>query len=296
MIGQVPKGSSRSFPFQVMLPDLVTPFTAFLGSDALTATVWPGDDLPATMTPSASWVDATTSKWSLDFVPLDTMPAIVPPATSAVVIEPGVYRVRVTATRGSAVAELLRDTVEILVTEGAGTAAPVYCTFEDMAAELSWIGQFLNDAEDQTGYREQRARARLWMDGLILRAAPVSGPGSLISRQSWWSWSYSGVDPRNGTGLAIDQVLKGYLDAGGLVLTGPAGSPVVTATACYSIALVLRAQQGLSPEQSKLAGYFARRANAVASQIVAEIVIDTVTPGARPAYAIALGTTNTRYA
>ena len=101
---------------------------------------------------------------------------------------------------------------------------------------------------------------------------------------------------RNGTGLAFDEILRGYLDAGGLVLTGPAGAPVVQACACHAISLVLRGQLGLSAEQRALAGFFARKANAVASQIVAEIVIDPITPGARSAYAISLGTTNARYA
>ena len=54
---------------QVFLPDLVTPSSAYLPSDTLTTTLWPGDDLPALCTPSTSWTDATVAKFSIDFVP-----------------------------------------------------------------------------------------------------------------------------------------------------------------------------------------------------------------------------------
>jgi hypothetical protein len=161
-----------------------------------------------------------------------------------------------------------------------------------MATECGWIGQYLDTDEDQTGFLEQRVKARTWMDGLILYAAPVSGPGSLISRQTWWSWSFSGVDPRNGNGLAVDHVLAGYLADGKLVTTGPQGARIVTATAAYATALVLRAQPGLGPDAAKFAGYFMRRAHAEASQVRAEIDIEGT---GIPAYCINLGTTNSRY-
>lgn len=292
-IGSLPKGAVKSFPLQVMQEDTVTPSTKFLAGDVLAVKVWPGDDLPATCTPAAAWTDAATAKYSVNFVALDTLPAIVPPATTPVVITPGIYRIRATATRNGATVEILRDSIEILATEGAGVAGAVYCTYEDMACELNWIKQFQSDDEDQTGFLEQRVKARQWMDSLILRAAPVSGPGALISRQAWWSWANSGVDPRNGTGLAIDTVLEGYLAANCLMITGARGMHIVTACSCYAIALVLRAQPGFVGEQARLAGYFMRRAQAEASLVVAEVDINGDN---RAEYAISLGTTNTRFA
>jgi hypothetical protein len=281
MLGKVALGTSRSFPLQVMQADGYTPSAAFLATDVLTPIVWPGDDMPAVASPAASWIDATIAAYQVSFGPSDLAPPLLP----------GVYRIRVMARRGSDVVEIYRDSLEVVVTEGAGVTAAAYCTFEDMATECNWIAQFQDDNEDQTGFLEQRVKARNWMDSLILYAAPVTGPGSLISRQTWWSWSYSGVDPRNGTGLAIDQVLAGYLASGCLMLGTPQGSRIVTACACYSLALVLRAQLGLSSEQAKFAGYFMRRAHAEASNARAEIDING---SGQPAYAFTLGTTNSR--
>jgi hypothetical protein len=281
MIGSVTQGTTKSFPFQVFQADLVTPSAAYLASDTLTSVLSPGDDRPALTTPTAAWIDATVASWSLNLVPADTAAATVPP---------GVYRIRVIATRGSAIAELLRDSIEVLPTEGTGTAPAVYGSYNDMQAECNWIGQFA-DGADQSGFAEQRGKARLWLDDLILRAAPVGGQGALISRQSWWSWSYSGLDPRSGTGLAIDTTLAAYLASNCLMTTGPRGQGIITATSCYAIALVLRAQPG--NDNLKLASYFMRRAQAEASMLVCEIDING---SGKPAYAIALGVTNTRYA
>jgi hypothetical protein len=282
MLGQIPLATSRTFPLQVMAPDLVTPSTAFLASDILTAVVWPGDDMPTIATPVASWTDAPTAAYQIAFSSTD----LVPPR------QPGIYRIRATATRGPDTVEIFRDSLEVIVTEGAGVTGAVYCSYEDMTVECNWIQQFQDSEEDQTGFLEQRVRARLWMDGLILYAAPVGQPGGLISRQQWWSWSFSGVDPRSGTGLAIDSVLKGYLDAGGLVIAGPQGARIVNACAAYAIWLVLRAQLGLSPQQSKFAGEMYRRAQSEASMVRAEVCIEG---SDQPAYAINLGSTNTRY-
>jgi hypothetical protein len=281
MIGKIPLATSRTFPLQVMQADGYTPSTAFLASDVLTAAVWPGDDMPTIAMPAARWTDATIAAYQVAFGPTDLIPPLLP----------GIYRIRVRATRGPDTVEIFRDSLEVVVTEGAGVATAAYCTYEDMATECNWIKQFQDDEEDQTGFLEQRVKARNWMDGLILYAAPVTGPGSLISRQTWWSWSYSGVDPRNGTGLAVDQVLAGYLASGCLMRATPQGSRIVTATACYSLALVLRAQLGLSSEQAKFAGYMMRRAHAEASSTVVEIDINA---DGKPEYAFSLGTTNSR--
>jgi hypothetical protein len=284
MIGSVPLGTSRTFPMQVMGPDQVTPSTAYLASDQLIATMWTGDDMAPVSTPEASWLDSTIAAYKIVFVPSDVVPGVV---------APGAYRIRVTATRILDTVEILRDTVEILDVPGLGVALPTYCSFDDMTRECGWIGQYLDDAEDQTGFLEQRAAAREWMDNLIMYAAPVSGMGQLISRESWWSWSYSGVDPRSGTGLALDRVLMGYLADNRLITTGPSGSRIKVACACYALALVLRSQVGLSTDQARFAGYFMRRAMSEASMVRVEIKINDDVD--TPQYAFTLGTTNTRF-
>jgi hypothetical protein len=283
MLGNIARGTSRTFPLRVMAPDMVTPSTAFLPSDQLAARLWSGDDMPLMVTPAARWTNATPPDYELIFGPADIGPTF----------EPGSYRVRVTATRGPNTVEIYRDSLEVTVTEGTGATRAVYCSYEDMARECGWIGQYLDEAEDQTGFVEQRAQAREWMDNLIMYAAPVSGMGQLISRESWWSWSYSGVDPRSGTGLALDRVLMGYLADNKLITTGPSGSKIKVACACYALALVLRSQVGLSTDQARFAGYFMRRAMSEASMVRVEIKINDDVE--TPQYAFTLGTTNTRF-
>src|SRR5206468_1259708 len=165
-----------------------TPATGlFAGTDTIAAKVWQGQDLTALVTPAASWIDANAAQFQVSFNDADT--------TS---LEFATYAIQVWASRSGRTVALLPagSTIEILATPGSTASPAVYCTYQDLEDECNWIGQF-QAANDQTGFAKQRAKARLWMDSLILRAAPVSGPGSLISRQSWWSWAYSGIDPRN---------------------------------------------------------------------------------------------------
>jgi hypothetical protein len=279
---QLERGTSFDFPFQVSNSDGSPAAGLFVAGDPITAKIWQGQDVTALVTPAATWLDAPNAQFQISLNDADS--------TS---LDFATYLIQAWASRAGRTVRLLPvgSTIEIIATPGSGVSRPVYCTYQDMEDECNWIGQFQSD-RDQTGFAAQRAKARLWMDSLILRAAPVSGPGSLISRQSWWSWSYRGVDPRNGTGLAMDTVLKGYLDTNKLVITGPQGSGIVTACACYAIALVLRAQPGLAGNQAKLASYFMGRAQSEASMVIAEIDIDG---SGHPSYAISLGTTNTRF-
>jgi hypothetical protein len=273
MIGQVAQGASATFDFQDFMPDLVTPKSTYLITDTLTAKVWPGDDQLIVATPTASWIDVTVAQWKLAFVPADTATLI-----------PGTYRFRVTATRGSGVVELLSDSVEITAVPGAAAAPAVYCTYEDMAAEVNWLQQFQSETEDQTGFAEQRKKAREWMDGMILRSAPRYGAGQLVSMQGSWNWG-------SGTRLAMDPVMAGYLAADGLMLTTPQGRAIVQACACYAISLVFQSQIG--KENAGMANGFAMKARYIAATIVAEI--DSNDDGVAD-YAIPLSVTNTRYA
>lgn len=270
--------TTRSYPLRIYLKDGVTPSTAFVLTDVLAGELWTGDDRTPAASPAAAW----------DLDPPDYRLTITPADTAGLV--PGTYRVRVTATRGADTVEILRESVELLAVAGTAAPIPVYCTYEDMALHCSWIGQYLDTGEDQTGFAEQRGEARAWLDGLILRAQPRGGGLNLISTQNYWTWN-SGGGGYDGSGLAVDQVMRGYLDAGGLVLTGGNGRQAVRACACYAIALVFGAMP--DPSMQKFAGLFMRKAHSEASTLVVEI--DSDADGVSE-YAIALSSTNTRYA
>jgi hypothetical protein len=278
-IGTIAKGSTKSFPMQVTGPD-GSPSVDFAATDSLVVTLWPGDDRSALITPTAEW-DPVLG-------PPDYLIYFAPPDTAS--LEPGTYRIRATATRGADSPEILRDTIEVLAIPAAAIAAPVYCTFSDMKRHCSWVGQYLDTDEDQFGFAEQRAMARDWMDNLILRAVPVAGGLNLVSRQNYWTWTSNAGSGYYGTGLAVDQVIKGYLDAGALVLAGPNGSKVVRACACYALALVFGAQPDASARKD--AGRYMAMAQSEASTLIAEL--DSNADGVSE-YAFNLGTTNTRF-
>lgn len=281
---ELERGTSKDFPFQCYNSDGTPALGLFQAGDTISASLWAGQSEAALVTPGATWLgNPTSGQFQIAFNDADTT-----------ALEFATYSIQAWGARaGRTIALLPRgSTIEIISTPGATASPPVYCSYQDMEDECNWIGQFQAD-RDQTGFAAQRGKARLWMDGLILRAAPVSGPGSLISRQSWWSWAYSGIDPRNGTGLAADTILAGYLASNKLTLTGPQGARIVTACACYALSLVLRAQPGLGGSQAKLASFFMARAQSEASMVIAEI---DITGTGHPSYAISLGSTNTRYA
>jgi len=278
MIGRIARGATASIPLRIT-DEAGNPSTAFLAADLLTATLWAGDDRAVVATPAAAW-DPVQG-------PPDYAIAFGPSDTSA--LEPGVYRVRVIATRGADSPEVLRDSLEVLPVPAAAVAAPVYCTMRDLETLCSWVGQYVNTDADQTGFVEQRAMARQWMDSLILRATPRGGGLNLVSRQDYWTWNSGGGG--YGTGLANDSAMKGYLDAGALVLAGAGGAKVVRACACYALGLIFGAQPDASARKDS--GRYMAMAQSEASTLVAEL--DTNADGVSE-YAIDLSTTNTRYA
>lgn len=282
MIGKVDIGVKAGFNLQIRQLDGTTASTAFLGTDDLAAELWTGDDQAVISTPTMAWTDATTASYRLTFEPADTSGQI-----------PGTYRVRGTATRSGVTYTILRDTIELVAVPGSGTAPKVYCSYQDLTKECSWIGQIINTDEDQTGFAEQRAAARDWLDSLILQSQPVTGGLNLISRQNSWSWNSPGGNEYVGNNLAHDTVMAGYLADDKLLLTTPYGKQAVRACACYALGLIFRNQAGPGTEMSRFASYYTKMASNLVSSLIAEL--DTNDDGVAE-YAIALSITNTRYA
>lgn len=286
---EIINGSSADWPLQATnRGGLTNP--AYASGDTLTAMIWSGDDQAVLCSPATAWYTANGTQTGFD---QGQVLVSISSVQSALLVPGGTYSIQVwwTSANASKTACIVRGTISVLPTSGVAASPPVYCTLSDMEVECNWIGQYYSPDIEQSAFAKQRGAARTWMDSLILKAAPVTGMGQLISRQAWWSWGYSGVDPRCGTGLAVDRVLMGYLALNNLMLNTPQGQAVVRACACYAITLVLRSQMGSG--LSMLALYYMRRAQSEASNIIAEIDINA---DGRPEYAIALSCTNTRYA
>ena len=153
----IPKGRSKDFSLIVKLPDGTTATGVFTTGYTLVATVWKGNDTAAIIHPTATWVDAPNGSLKLAFQDADTAS-----------LEFGVYDWCVDATFSGRTGRIAQGT--ILVTETAGTTAarPTYCELSDLLKYAPWINdiQYGNVVE---GFADQRADAREWYDGVVLR-------------------------------------------------------------------------------------------------------------------------------
>lgn len=235
--------------------------TSYTGSATLAATCWPGDDRPAAFAPTATWLDAAAGTIALGCAAADT-------AT----LDPGDYPVLLAITASGRTAKQVVATLRILAAPGSGTAPAVYGSYDELLRYAPWLARLKADS-DQAGFAEQRARARTWFDSLIQRH--WRGDRGYYGGQSpddSLDYLYDRGRPYR-TG-AISTTLQGWLDAGRLVLTGPTGAAIRECVARKAIALVCAPQLGSPDKETSyqaLARRFAREADALASQITAEI-------------------------
>jgi hypothetical protein len=150
---------------QCLNPDDSIPTGQFLSTDGLTAELWQGAaDAPLLVKSSGStadiaWISATNAQWSLALHPADTSS-----------LAPGVYYLEAVATRGSDSAALLPKGTTLTLTAAPGTTAvrPTYIDVTDLRRLAGWIDDF-SAPDSETGFLEQCADARAWLDENIIR-------------------------------------------------------------------------------------------------------------------------------
>jgi hypothetical protein len=157
------QGTARDFPFQVTNPDGTTPTGIFLSTDVLTASVWAGSNETPLLTPTATWISATNAQYQVTFQDTDSAGLAI-----------GQYYLQALATRiGSptrSTALLPRGTsLEILAAPGTSfTPRPTYIVLNDVKKIAPWIND-LQVPDDNSGFDDQLADSRDWLDELILR-------------------------------------------------------------------------------------------------------------------------------
>lgn len=155
-------GTSRAWQLQVLNPDDSVPTGQFLSSDVLTAAVWQGQagtPVFSKAMPDIAWIDATSAQFVINFYPADTA-----------ALASGVYYVEAQATRGTQTADLLPrgTTLTLLDTPGTATVRPTYITVADLRRIAPWIDD-VQAPGSETGFLDQCADARGWLDEAILR-------------------------------------------------------------------------------------------------------------------------------
>jgi len=155
------QGTSFDWQLQAFNPDDSVPTGQFEGTDVLTAKLWQGaSDLSLiTFSTPPSWISAANAQFQISFNNSDTSG-----------LPLGVYFVQCTATRNGRSASLLPfgSTVTLQAAPGSSTARPTYCTVVDLRNIAGWIDQ-VGAPNSETGFLEQCADARDWLDESILR-------------------------------------------------------------------------------------------------------------------------------
>lgn len=159
------QGSACDFPLQATNPDGTPAANIFLNTDTLTAAVWAGSNETPPLQPAVAWgsAGAASGQFVISFQDADS-------ARLAI----GRYYLQAWATRAGTpprTATLLpRGTaIEILAAPGTSFAArPTYISILDVRKIAPWI-EDLQVPESNTGFDDQLADARDWLDELILR-------------------------------------------------------------------------------------------------------------------------------
>ena len=158
-------GTSRLIQVQCLNPDDSIPTGQFLSTDVLSFALWPGAAAaPVVVKSSATssdlaWISASSAQFSIALHPVDT-----------VSLPQGAYYAEATATRGSDTAALLPkgSTITLTAAPGSGAARATYVTVADLRRLAGWIDD-IQAPDSETGFLEQCADARDWLDENILR-------------------------------------------------------------------------------------------------------------------------------
>lgn len=155
------QGTSFDWQLQALNPDDSVPTGQFLGTDTLAAKLWQGasDASLITFSTPPSWISATNAQYQISFNNADT-------STLAL----GVYFIQCTATRAGRSAALMPygSTVTLKAAPGSASVRLTYITVADLRKIAGWIDQ-INAPNSETGFLEQCADSRDWLDENIMR-------------------------------------------------------------------------------------------------------------------------------
>lgn len=135
---------------------------AFEPADALDASVWVGGSEAELFSPAATWLDAAAGTVTLTFA-----------AALTAAIAPGTYPLEVFVTPSGGALKIRAAEAWLRLVDSPGssnTSLPVYGTFQDLKdyGGGSWLDMLRRDG--LANCLRERARARAWLDGIVLKA------------------------------------------------------------------------------------------------------------------------------
>lgn len=151
----------------------------FLSSDALTATVWPGGNLPASFAPAVTWLDPTVGTFQVTVAAAQT--------TS---LKLGLYRYQAFATRSGRTAPIDNARFAVTQTPGSGTENLAFTTLADLLLYAPWIEDLQADS-DEAGFESQQVRATQHLIDVLVEVWQNSG-GLTIGQPGFQPMAVSG--------------------------------------------------------------------------------------------------------
>jgi hypothetical protein len=229
--------------------------TTFSGSDVPTAKIWPGDSEAAIDTPTVTWIQ-TAAPASLNLT-------ITPTDTAALEVQP--YPIEAWVAHSGQNLLVWRGWLDVSASSGSAAAPAVYSTFGDM---LDVAGDWIKDLlfrSGTAGFLRQRARARSYLEDVLLaryRPQQLGYRPDISLGYGWWTLPE-----------APNQVLRGYLASNYLIVTAKVRE------ICSHLALSYACRRDLgnagdgNPYLAR-AGYHWRRAHQLIAGYVAEVDIN----------------------
>ncbi len=243
-------GTSFDWQLQALNPDDSVPTGQFLNTDTLLAQLWQGAEDVVLATPAVSWLNASNAQYMISWNNADT-------ASLAL----GVYYVRATATRSGRSAALMPkgSTVTLQPAPGTTTSPATYITVQDIRAIAGWIDQ-INAPNCETGFIQQCARARSWLDENILRNYRGGNVELLgyhgLALDSWFTGGTRRTSLRN-------PFILGLLQQNGLIVTDRTRE----VCAYYALSLICENMLMVSGKPAQYLG-MAARARAEAQRLL----------------------------
>ena len=161
---EITQGTARDFPLQINNPD-GTAATQFVNTDTLTASVWQGQNETPVLTPAVTWLNSNAPAGQI-LISLQN--------ADSSSLAYGQYYIQAYATRvgtPTRTTALLPKGSSLTVLAAAGTSftpRPTYITIGDLRNIAPWIDDLIVPDSD-SGFDNQLADARDWLDELVLR-------------------------------------------------------------------------------------------------------------------------------
>lgn len=245
------------------------------GTEPLSLEVWVGNDQAPLLTIGGTWVTPASGLWSVTLSAAQTRG-----------LDVGQYRLLGQVTDVAGPHDCYEALLVITAAPGSASARPTYIDDDDLRKIDPTVDEQLDPDHGVTGFADQCADARDWLDECLLRNYR-GGNISLLGYHGLAldAWYTGGVRRTSLTNIWLRDQLK----ANTLIVT----PRIRRLCALYALYLVYRGARSRGKEYQALAAGYLHEAHALMTCTTAELNLNG--DGTTPCLPINLSTTNTLY-